>query len=78
MGCDYDMLNIDCPNCGEELEFQCDGEYNRYRIGINYIPNRILNEFDGETTYCDECGRKYRFRLNYKIDPDIDFKIEEI
>lgn len=65
MGC-YDSLWVDCPNCGNQLEFQSkSGDCRLADYTLTNIPSNVLMDINRHSPIvCAGCNRLYK--IDYK------------
>ena len=55
MSC-FDTLNVNCPKCGEKVEFQCkNGKCEMENYDVSNVPPEIAGDLNGEKEQC-KCG----------------------
>jgi len=53
----FDRVICNCPNCGEEVEFQSKvGDCLLNRFTLDRVPMNIAMDINGSSVTCDNCG----------------------
>ena len=63
----YSSVWIDCPTCGQPIEFQVKGEnrFDQY-FAKSYIPLEVMLKLEKKTVTCEHCGKLSQARIHYK------------
>lgn len=70
----FDSLYVNCPNCGNELEFQSkSGVCFLYSYKKNNLPTEVAMGMDGNIVKCDFCNTN--FKLECKIPEVVKIKL---
>lgn len=64
MGC-YDVVLVECPNCGELHEFQSkSGECLLYNYDLEDCPDDVLQDVNRHAPYECDCGAAIEVDIN--------------
>lgn len=70
----YDSLNVDCPKCGKELEFQSkSGACALYNYEKDNLPPDVAIGMNGDVVRCQFC--KKRIQLICEIPDSVKIKL---
>jgi len=75
----FDVLVINCPNCGARLEYQSKGGSCDFReYSLVDIPLDVLSDVNRHLTPCSGCGNTYRIEVSYKAWPVVDKRYPDL
>lgn len=64
----FDELHVDCPHCGEDVEFQSKaGDCQLHRYAVQDVPPEIAGDLNGAAEICDACGKEVTLTVQFMI-----------